>query len=120
MSVTGQKTYGNKGTDAGFQVPMTEMTKKLLQRLTSPGGSRLITQSTPVTNEKFYAFVVQEDTVISSITGGFPPETTKDYGPVLGITGKILRQCALFEVPDGEFISNLSLTSGSVIGYRIH
>jgi hypothetical protein len=117
-TVTDQRTSGNKGTNTGYQIANVELQKLLLQRVTGSGGSMLISSTGTYTNQKFYAFIVQEDTIISMIKGGHPPSSSTNYLVTLGINGVTLKAGALFTLPLGEVITTIALSSGSLIGYK--
>jgi hypothetical protein len=91
-------------------------------RLTSGGGSTLIADTTTYTSQSIYAFIVQEDTVVATCQGGTgevissPAET--NFLTEFGISGKTLKQGALFMCPLGQTIQTIKLTSGSIIVYK--
>jgi hypothetical protein len=92
------------------------------ERLTAGAGSVLIADTTTRTSQAIYAFIVQEDTVIATAQGGTaeviasPAEV--DFVTEFGISGKTLKQGALFLCPKGETIQTIKLTSGSIIAYK--
>lgn len=112
------KTSGSQGNNYAWQAGMLKQLSLLFQRLTGSGGSELISNGTVYTNKLFYSFIVQEDTVLTTLTGGVPPNTSTNYLTSMGLSGKTLKQGALYRVPEGEFITNITVLSGSVIGYE--
>lgn len=89
----------------------------LVQRIAAAGGCELIADITQRTGKDYFAFIAQEDTVVSILNGGVFPATNRDYVSEIGLSGKTLKQGALIVVREGERITNLRLTSGSVIAY---
>ena len=86
-------------------------------RLTANGGCEYIDNTNARTGKKYYCFIVQADTVVGTLTGGFAPDTTTDYLTSIGLSGKTLKQGAIITVPAGNKITALTLTSGSLIAY---
>lgn len=60
-----------------------------------------------------YAFIAQEDTVVTVFTVG-----TTDSLAAYGLSGTTLKAGAYIVVPSGEAITAITLTSGSVIVYN--
>lgn len=89
----------------------------LVQRIAAAGGCELIADTTLRTGKDYFAFIVQEDTVFTSINGGVFPATDRDYVTEIGLSGKTLKQGALIVVREGERITRCQLASGSVIAY---
>lgn len=81
----------------------------LLDQDGSPGGS--------ATNVKFTSFYVRENTVISSMTGIKLDGTAVNFKTTLNILNSTLVQGDFFCVPIDAFITNVTLTSGSIILY---
>lgn len=77
------------------------------------GGSELIADTVARTGEQICAFYVREDTVVSVATGG-----SKNYVTIFGISGKTLKAGDWFYVPYFEYITAITLTSGSIIAYQ--
>jgi hypothetical protein len=67
-----------------------------------------------------YAFVVQEDSVLSLIKGGDASTAvdTDDYLVSMALTGVTLKQGALIQAPAGELFQLITITSGSLIVYK--
>jgi hypothetical protein len=67
-----------------------------------------------------YAFVVQEDTVLSLVKGGDASTAvdTYDYLVSISLTGVTLKQGALIQAPAGELFQLITITSGSLIVYK--
>ena len=67
-----------------------------------------------------YAFIAQEDTVLTTLTGGDASiaENTVDYMASIGLDGITLKQGAMIIAPEGEVFNTISIESGSVIGYK--
>ena len=67
-----------------------------------------------------YAFVVQEDTVLSLVKGGDASTAvdTDDYLVSMALTGITLKQGALIQAPAGELFQLITITSGSLIVYK--
>ncbi len=117
MSVSNLNSSGQGKMNAPYQIGTTDMMRMLLQRLTAAGGCLLIDDS-QAHSDNFYAFIAQEDTVISAITGINNAGSVINFGDLLGLTGATLHQGALVSVGTDETITSITLTSGSVIAYR--
>lgn len=94
-----------------------------LSRISGAQGCELIADTTERTGKAYFGFIVQEDTVVSKVNGGVftasaGQATNRDYKTEIGLTGKTLKQGALIMISEGEVITNLKLTSGSVIAYK--
>lgn len=90
-------------------------------RLTAWQGCELIADTTTRENKKYFAFIVQEDTVIATLSGGLDgsiPSPSTNYLTTIGLSGKTLKAGALIVAPLNEVFDTLKLTSGSVIGYK--
>lgn len=81
----------------------------LLDQDGSPGGS--------VSSVKFTSFYVRENTVISSMTGIKLDGTAVNFKTTLNILNSTLIQGDFFCVPADQFITSITLTSGSIILY---
>lgn len=92
------------------------------ERISGAKGSYLLSQDgTPtggsVSNVNYTSFYVRESTVISSITGIKLDGSTVDFNTTLNISNSTLVQGDFFVVPIDSFITNVTLTSGSIILY---
>jgi hypothetical protein len=88
-----------------------------MDRLASWNGCELIADTSARTGKTYYAFIAQEDTVVATLTGGTSGVTSTNFLTSIGLASKTIKQGALIVVPAGNFITNLTLTSGSVIAY---
>ena len=72
------------------------------------------------TNKRIYAFIAQEDTVLTVLTGGdiSVGENTTDYLTDIALSGITLKQGALITAPKGEGFKSITISSGSVIAYK--
>lgn len=66
-----------------------------------------------VSGKKYYAIVVQEDTVFSEIE-----IDGADAMSLLNLTGKTLKSGAYIAAYEGTVITKVSLASGSIIAYN--
>jgi hypothetical protein len=76
-------------------------------------GSRVVTGTNAVTG-KFRGFVVNSDAVISACLD----KSGASLMTTLGLTGATIKQGIFICVPDGEWISSITLTSGSIVLYN--
>lgn len=76
------------------------------------GGSELIADTNARTGKQICAIYVREDTVVSVATGG-----GNNYVTILGISGKTLKAGDWYYLPYFEYITAITLTSGSIIVY---
>ena len=76
------------------------------------GGTELIADTVARTGKQYVAFYVREDTVVSVATGG-----GNNYVTSFGISAKTLKAGDWFYVPYFEYITAITLTSGSIIAY---
>ena len=76
------------------------------------GGPELIADTNARTGKQYCAFYVREDTVVSVATGG-----GNNYVTSFGISGKTLKAGDWYYTPYFEYITALTLTSGSIIAY---
>jgi len=82
------------------------------QRITGSRGSKLLITGTN-SSLGAYCFIAQEDTVISSfLVNGVEART--EYG----IGGNTLKAGGLITVPENDAITEIVITSGSVIIYN--
>lgn len=72
------------------------------------------------TNKRIYAFIAQEDTVLTVLTGGdiSIDENTTDYLADIGLESVTLKQGALITAPKGEGFKSITLSTGSIIAYK--
>lgn len=88
-----------------------------VQRLTAwQGCEHINTADGAQTSKQYFGFIVQEDTTISVCSGTYNG-APRNYLELLNLTSKTLKQGALIVVPEGEYISNLTV-AGSVIAYK--
>jgi hypothetical protein len=86
-------------------------------RLTANGGCEYIDNNTPRTGKKYYCFIVQADTGITTLTGGISPDTATNYLTSIGLSGKTLKQGAIIYAPGDAVFTNITLSSGTIIAY---
>lgn len=90
-------------------------------RLGAHGGC-VHNSSTSAFTGFFFAFVPDQDTVISACSGLNQAGTAVNYltDPThsMGISGKTLKQGSYFCVPTGHTITSITLTSGAVVLYK--
>ena len=88
-------------------------------RLAGIFGSKYLAATTVHTTLNAYAFIVQEDTVMSLIAGGdgSTAATGVNYLTAQSLAAVTLKQGALITAPQGELFQNITITSGSVIAY---
>ena len=88
-------------------------------RLTGILGCEYLT-ARQYTDKSIYAFIAQEDTVLTVLTGGDASisENTVDYMTSIELAGITLKQGAMIIAPEGEVFNTISIESGSVIGYK--
>jgi hypothetical protein len=86
-------------------------------RLTANGGCEYIDNNTERTGKKYYCFIVQADTVVGTLTGGYAGDTTVNYLTSIGLGSKTLKQGAIIYAPGDAVFTNLTLTSGTIIAY---
>lgn len=85
-------------------------------RIIGVNGSNFIGTSAQ-TEKNYYALIMQEDTVISVLTGEDDKGNAVDFKTVQGLSSKTLKQGTLICVPQGCKITAITLASGSAIGY---
>lgn len=82
------------------------------QRISASKGSKLLITGTN-TSLRGYCFIAQEDTVISSfLVNGVEARTEYNIG------GNTLKAGGLITVPESDSITEIVITSGSVIIYN--
>lgn len=78
--------------------------------------------STSAFTGRFFAFIPDQDTVVSACSGVNQAGTAVNYltdtTHSLGISGKTLKQGSFFAVPYGHVITSITLTSGAVVLYK--
>ena len=67
-----------------------------------------------------YAFIAQEDTVITVLLGGNASTgvATDNYLTSMSLSGVTLKQGALIQAPAGELFQSITVSSGAVIAYK--
>lgn len=86
------------------------------QRLTPWGLQFLIADTTARTNESFFALIVREDTIIDTLSDATSGKTLNMLVE-MGFSGKTLKAGDTIFAPKGNIITNITLTSGSVMAY---
>jgi hypothetical protein len=76
-------------------------------------GCKVISNASANTGA-FRGFVVNDDAVVSAILDS----SSTSILTALGLSGVTLKSGAFISVPDGDFISSITLTSGSIIVYN--
>ena len=76
-------------------------------------GCRVISNTSANTGT-FRGFIVNSDTVVSAILD----KNSNSILSSLGLSGVTLKSGAFISVPDGDYISSITLTSGSIIAYN--
>lgn len=100
---------------------MASMTKGIdPDRLVGIFGCEYLGAGPAHTEKRIYAFIAQEDTVLTALTGGDISigENTTDYLTDIGLSGVTLKQGALITAPKGEGFKSITILSGSVIAYK--
>lgn len=91
---------------------------KELERMAGNNASLLIADTDARTGLNATAIYVREDTIISVMTGTDESRTAgTDFKTSLGLSGKTLKANDFFCVGMGDYINEITLTSGSVIVY---
>lgn len=87
--------------------------------LLNPFGSKYLA-SGAYTDVNSNEFVVQEDTVISVLTGGDVSisENSIDYKTSMNLSGVTLKRGALIVAPVGEAFKSITIDSGSIMAYN--
>ena len=89
--------------------------------LLNPFGSRYLSSDTGAyTDVNSNEFIVQEDTVISVLTGGDASisENSIDYKTSMNLSGVTLKKGALIVAPVGEAFKSITIDSGSIMAYN--
>jgi hypothetical protein len=76
-------------------------------------GCKVISNTSANTGT-FRGFVVNDDAVVSAILDS----SSTSILAALGLSGVTLKSGAFISVPDGDYISSITLTSGSIIVYN--
>jgi hypothetical protein len=76
-------------------------------------GCRVVSTTAAVTG-RFRGFVVNADCVVSALLD----RTSTSMMTSMGLTGVTLRQGMFISLPDDNWISSITLTSGSIILYN--
>ena len=100
---------------------MASMTKGIdPDRLVGIFGCEYLGGTDAHTNKRIYAFIAQEDTVLTALTGGDISigENTTDYLVDIGLESVTLKQGALITAPKGEGFKSITLSTGSIIAYK--
>ena len=77
-------------------------------------GCKVISNTSANTGT-FRGFVVNSDAVVSACLD----QSASSLMSALGLTGVTLKQGIYIAVPDGTYISSITLTSGSIVAYNI-
>ena len=87
--------------------------------LLNPLGSKYLVASAH-TYVNSSEFVVQEDSIISVLTGGDSSVAANDidYKTSMGLSGVTLKQGALIVAPRGESFQSITIDSGSIMAYN--
>ena len=84
------------------------------QKLIGTRGCKLLTGTGALTGLKGYAFIAQEDTVLTT----FEVDGV-DSLAAFGLSGATLKAGAYIVVPSGDAITAITMSSGSVIIYNL-
>lgn len=76
-------------------------------------GCKVISNTSANTGT-FQGFVVNSDCVVSAILNSSGASILS----AIGLSGVTLKQGMFISVPNGDFISSITLTSGSIIAYN--
>ena len=77
-------------------------------------GCKVISNTSANTGQ-FRGFVVNSDAVVSAILD----KDGSSLMTAIGLSGVTLKQGAYISVADGDYISSITLTSGSIIAYNL-
>lgn len=77
-------------------------------------GCKVISNTSANTG-RFQGFVVNADAVVSACLD----ENSASLMTSIGLTGVTLKQGTFISVPEGKFISSITLASGSIVVYNI-
>jgi len=94
---------------------MQEVFGKELRNIAGNGGSFYMTSGGAQTGA-YRAFVANTDAVISAILD----KDGNDLKPSLGLSSNpTISQGTLLTLPNGQYISSITLTSGSIVLYNV-
>jgi hypothetical protein len=89
------------------------------QRTTAGGGSLHVNSSDGAkTGLNVYAFIPDQDSVVSVLTGLNAAGSAEDFKTTMGLTSKTLKQGSYFAVPVGAKITSITVTSGAIVAYK--
>jgi len=90
-----------------------------LNRLTGQGGCKFIDSAS--TGVGAYAFIVNADCVLTTLTGGnaSTTDTTTNFLTTIGLSGKTIKQGTLIVAPTNYMFNSITPSSGSVIAYNL-
>ena len=77
-------------------------------------GCKVISNTSANTG-RFQGFVVNADAVVSACLD----ENSASLMTSIGLTGVTLKQGTFISVPEGKYISSITLTSGSIVAYNV-
>ena len=77
-------------------------------------GCKVISNTSANTG-RFQGFVVNADAVVSACLD----EAGASLMTSIGLTGVTLKQGTFISVPEGKYISSITLTSGSIVAYNV-
>jgi len=88
-------------------------------RLIGTFGSKYL-NAVAHTGVNSYAFIAQEDTVITVLLGGNASTgvATDNYLTSMALSGVTLKQGALIQAPAGELFQSITITTGAIIAYK--
>ena len=95
-------------------------------RLIGTFGSKHLNSGTAHTAVNAYAFIAQEDTIMTVLKGGDANLTTPsgaaistdNYLTSMSLGSVTLKQGALIQAPSGELFQAITMTSGAIIAYK--
>jgi len=92
-----------------------------IERLVGARGAFHVNSSDGAETGNWFGFVVQEDTVITTLTLNGTPEgySSSNYLTQANLNGKTLKAGAFISAPKNSAIIAITLSSGSVICYNL-
>lgn len=88
-------------------------------RLSAIGGCKHINSSDGAqTNQNFFAFVPDQDTVLTVLSGIDANGNTKNFLTTMGLSGKTLKAGSYYAVAVGEWITTVTSSSGAAVFYQ--
>lgn len=75
----------------------------------------VVISNTSANTGRFRGFVVNADAVVSACLD----ESAASLMTSIGLTGVTLKQGTFISVPNGKFISSITLASGSIVAYNV-